>query len=133
MLFQIFVKIVNYIFNNVLMKSFNNSHQKSMEQKTFIYLKVSHTIENRGAVVQFSFNLIESPKFRAPITNYTHPRLQALIKGPLDIQADGSTYDLPICNCTIYLIHRKATISDWPRHFRWEPELLFSFVSNSAR
>ena len=32
------------------MKSLNNSHQKSMEQKTFVDLKVSHTIENRGAV-----------------------------------------------------------------------------------
>ena len=132
MLFQIFVKIVNYIFNNVLMKSFNNSHQKSMEQKTFIYLKVSHTIENRAAVVQFSFNLIESPKFRAPITNYTHPRLQALIKGPLDIQADGSTYDLPICNCTIYLIHESDNFR-LAETLSPEPELLFSFVSNSAR
>ena len=132
MLFQIFVKIVNYIFNNVLMKSFNNSHQKSMEQKTFIYLKVSHTIENRGAVVQFSFNLIESPKFRAPITNYTHPRLQALIKGPLDIQADGSTYDLPICTCTIYLIHESDNFR-LAETLSPEPELLFSFVSNSAR
>ena len=103
-----------------------------MEQKTFIYLKVSHTIENRGAVVQFSFNLIESPKFRAPITNYTHPRLQALIKGPLDIQADGSTYDLPICNCTIYLIHESDNFR-LAETLSPEPELLFSFVSNSAR
>ena len=33
-------------FNNVLMKSFNNTEQKSMET----YLNVSRTIENRGAV-----------------------------------------------------------------------------------
>ena len=79
-------------FNNVLMKSFNNTEQKSMEKK-FLYistypapLKIKEQWRN-FLLIQF-----RKPKIRAPITNHTHPLLQALIKGTL---ASGWLYLRP--------------------------------------